>query len=105
MATSAGLSDPGHHVAQLSAVDLLRALRQHPVTSATPVMILTNLPQRDQQKLVSEGATMYFERSMLDGRNRQGNRSVSARSCRATGGQARSTRAKLAAFSGELSNF
>ena len=66
MATSAGLSDPGHHVAQLSAVDLLRALRQHPVTSATPVMILTNLPQRDQQKLVSEGATMYFERSMLE---------------------------------------
>jgi hypothetical protein len=27
---------------------------------------LTSLPQGNQQKLVSEGATMYFEKSMLE---------------------------------------
>ena len=28
-------------------------------------MILTSLPQRNQQKLIDEGATLYFEKSML----------------------------------------
>jgi len=51
---------------KLSGPDVLRALRKDPGTALTPVMVLTRLPQRNAQKLVSEGATSYFEKSGLN---------------------------------------
>jgi len=51
---------------KLSGVELLRALRKDPATAETPIMILSSLPQRNESKLVSEGATAYFEKSMLE---------------------------------------
>lgn len=54
---------------KLSGVDLLRAMRKDPVTAETPVMVLSSLPQRNEEKLVCEGATAYFEKSMLETSN------------------------------------
>jgi hypothetical protein len=57
---------------KLSGVDLPRALRQHAAASATPVMTLSSLPHHNRQKLVSEGATMFFDESMLETDRRTG---------------------------------
>jgi DNA-binding response OmpR family regulator len=54
---------------KLSGVDLLRAIRKDPATAETPVMILSSLSQRNEEKLVSEGATAYFEKAMLETSN------------------------------------
>jgi two-component system cell cycle response regulator DivK len=53
---------------KLPGQDVLRALRKDTGTAAIPVMVLTSLPQSNEDKLVSEGATSYFEKSglMLD---------------------------------------
>ena len=53
---------------KLSGPDVLRALRKNPETSTIPIMVLTSLPQCNEGKLVSEGATSYFSKSglMLD---------------------------------------
>jgi two-component system alkaline phosphatase synthesis response regulator PhoP len=53
---------------KLSGPEVLRALRKNPTTAAIPVMVLTSLPQTNEQKLIKEGATSYFAKSglMLD---------------------------------------
>lgn len=52
---------------KLSGPDVLQALRKDPRTAdLIPVMVPTSLPQRNAQKLVSEGATSYFEKSGLN---------------------------------------
>ena len=53
---------------KLSGPEVLRALRQNPETASIPVMVLTSLPQTNEQKLIKEGATSYFAKSglMLD---------------------------------------
>jgi two-component system cell cycle response regulator DivK len=50
---------------KLPGQDVLRALRKDTETVAIPVMVLTSLPQCNEDKLVSEGATSYFEKSGL----------------------------------------
>jgi CheY-like chemotaxis protein len=50
---------------KLSGPDVLRALRQDPTTASIPVMVLTSLPQTNEQKLLGEGATAYFAKSEL----------------------------------------
>ena len=50
---------------KLPGQDVLRALRKDLGTAAIPVMVLTSLPQSNEDKLVSEGATSYFEKSAL----------------------------------------
>lgn len=50
---------------KLSGPDVLRALRKDTGTAAIPVMVLTSLPQCNQQKLIGEGATAYFAKSEL----------------------------------------
>jgi CheY-like chemotaxis protein len=50
---------------KLSGPDVLRAMRQAPETAAIPVMVLTSLPQCNEEKLLGEGATAYFEKSLL----------------------------------------
>ncbi len=50
---------------KLTGTSVLKALRKDPQTAAIPVMVLTSLPQSNERKLLSEGATSYFEKSGL----------------------------------------
>lgn len=50
---------------KLSGPEVLRALRKDAGTAAIPVMVLTSLPQCNEQKLMGEGATAYFAKSEL----------------------------------------
>ena len=44
---------------------MLRALRQNPDTASIPVLVLSGLPQCNENKLISGGATAYFQKSGL----------------------------------------
>jgi len=50
---------------KLSGPDVLHALRKSPATATIPVMVLTSLPQSNEGRLITEGATAYFEKSLL----------------------------------------
>jgi DNA-binding response OmpR family regulator len=50
---------------KLSGPEVLRALRKDAQTASIPVMVLTSLPQCNEQKLIGEGATSYFAKSEL----------------------------------------
>ncbi len=50
---------------KLSGPEVLRALRKDAETASIPVMVLTSLPQSNEQKLIGEGATSYFAKSEL----------------------------------------
>lgn len=50
---------------RLSGPDVLRALRKDAKTALIPIMVLTSLPQTNEQKLLDEGATSYFAKSEL----------------------------------------
>jgi len=51
---------------KISGPDVLKALKANPATMDIPVIVLTSLSQRNEQKLVSEGAAAYFEKSSLE---------------------------------------
>jgi len=44
---------------------VLRALRKSPLTASIPVVVLSSLPQKNEAKLLKEGATAYFDKSTL----------------------------------------
>ncbi len=50
---------------RLSGPEVLRAMRKDAATSSIPVMVLTSLPPCNEDKLMGEGATAYFEKSLL----------------------------------------
>ena len=50
---------------KLSGPEVLRAIRKDPDTAGIPVMVLTSLPQSNEEKLLGEGATAYFEKGLL----------------------------------------
>jgi DNA-binding response OmpR family regulator len=50
---------------KISGPDVLRALRKDPHTSLTPIMVLSSLPQSNEERLLGEGATKYFQKSQL----------------------------------------
>ena len=50
---------------KMSGPDVLRAIRSSREIARTPVMVLTSLPQANEDKLLKEGATAYFEKSLL----------------------------------------
>ena len=50
---------------RLSGPDVLRAIRSNPETASIPVMVLSGLPQCNENKLLNEGATAYFQKSGL----------------------------------------
>jgi len=52
---------------RLSGPDVLRAIRNDPETASIPVLVLSALPQCNENKLLSEGATAYFQKSGLLG--------------------------------------
>ena len=45
---------------------VLRSLKQDPTTTSIPVIVVSSLPQSNAEKLRSEGATIYIEKSKLD---------------------------------------
>ena len=50
---------------KLGGVEVLRALRKNPLTLSIPVVVLSSLPQKNEAKLLKEGATAYFDKSTL----------------------------------------
>lgn len=50
---------------KISGPEVLRAIRANTEIGKTPVMVLTSLPQANENKLLKEGATAYFEKSLL----------------------------------------
>jgi len=50
---------------KLSGQEVLQQLRLNPASASTPVIVLTSLPQSNREKLMSEGASLYFEKSLL----------------------------------------
>ena len=50
---------------KLPGEKVLQALRADPQTARIPVMVLTSLPQCNEHKLKSQGATEYFQKSLL----------------------------------------
>jgi CheY-like chemotaxis protein len=50
---------------KISGQDVLRALKANPATMHIPVIVLTSLSQKNEEKLISEGAAAYFEKSTL----------------------------------------
>src|SRR5690242_14450004 len=50
---------------KMSGPDVLRAIRGNRDIGTTPVMVVTSLPQANEDKLLKEGASAYFEKSLL----------------------------------------
>jgi CheY-like chemotaxis protein len=50
---------------KLGGVNVLRALKNDPLTAKIPVIVLSGLSQMNEAKLLSEGAAAYLEKSSL----------------------------------------
>lgn len=50
----------------LGGPEVLHALRKDPLTASIPVIVLSSLPQKNEAKLMKEGATAYFEKSKME---------------------------------------
>ena len=53
-------------IPKLSGPDVLKALKNNPATMAIPVIVLSNLSQKNEEKLKEMGAAEYFEKGTLD---------------------------------------
>ena len=51
---------------KISGPQVLKALKNDPSTTQIPVIVLTSLSQKNEEKLLQEGATAYFEKSALE---------------------------------------
>ena len=51
---------------KLSGTDVLHALRACEVTANIPVIVLSGLSQKNEAKLINEGANAYVEKSRID---------------------------------------
>ncbi len=51
---------------KISGPDVLKALKANPATRNIPVVVLTSLSQKNEEKLMHEGAVAYFEKSALE---------------------------------------
>jgi len=51
---------------KISGPEVLKALKANPATMDIPVIVLTSLSQMNEEKLLSEGAAAYFEKSTLE---------------------------------------
>jgi DNA-binding response OmpR family regulator len=50
---------------KLSGQQVLQQLRLNPSSTSTPVIVLTSLSESNRQKLLNEGASLYFEKSLV----------------------------------------
>ena len=53
-------------IPKISGQEVLRALKKNPATLHIPVIVLSGLSQRNEEKLVKEGAAAYYEKGSLD---------------------------------------
>jgi CheY-like chemotaxis protein len=51
---------------KLGGVEVLRTLKQAPITKQIPIIALSALPRSNEAKLLREGAVSYLEKSRLD---------------------------------------
>lgn len=50
---------------KLGGAQLLQLLKGDPVTAKIPVIVLSSLPQKNELKLIADGAAAYLEKSSL----------------------------------------
>ena len=50
---------------KLSGPEVLKALKANPATLHIPVIVLTSLSQKNEEKLLHDGAAAFFEKSSL----------------------------------------
>jgi CheY-like chemotaxis protein len=50
----------------LEGTEVLRQLKQEPLTRLIPVIVLSGLSQKNEEKLKTAGAVAYFEKSLLN---------------------------------------
>lgn len=50
---------------KMTGVEVLRAVRSNPGIADVPVMVLSSLPQSNEDRLINDGATAYYEKSLL----------------------------------------
>ena len=53
-------------IPKVSGPEVLRALKANPATLGIPVIVLSSLSQRNEEKLLHEGAVAYFEKDKLE---------------------------------------
>jgi len=51
---------------KISGPDVLKALKANPATKDIPVIVLSSLSQKNEEKLLNEGAAAYFEKYTLE---------------------------------------
>jgi CheY-like chemotaxis protein len=50
----------------LEGTEVLRQLKDNPITKHIPVIVLSGLSQKNEEKLKTAGAVAYFEKSLLN---------------------------------------
>jgi CheY-like chemotaxis protein len=50
---------------KISGPEVLKTLKANPATKNIPVIVLTSLSQKNEERLIHEGAVAYFEKSAL----------------------------------------
>lgn len=53
-------------IPKISGPDVLKALKNNPATMDIPVIVVSSLSRKNEEKLVSEGAAAYLEKSALE---------------------------------------
>ncbi len=53
-------------IPKISGPEVLKALKASPATVNIPVIVVTSLSQRNEERLLHEGAAAYFEKDKLD---------------------------------------
>jgi CheY-like chemotaxis protein len=51
---------------KIGGPEVLKALKTNPATMDIPVIVQTSLSQKNEERLISEGAAAYFEKSTLE---------------------------------------
>jgi CheY-like chemotaxis protein len=51
---------------KMSGLDVLKALKQDPVTQPIPVVVITGMSQKNADRLQQDGASAFLEKSSLD---------------------------------------
>jgi CheY-like chemotaxis protein len=51
---------------KLSGLEVLKALKANPATRDIPIVVLTSLSQKNEEKLLQDGAAAYVEKATLD---------------------------------------
>lgn len=53
-------------IPKVSGPDVLKALKANPATVGIPVIVLSSLSQKNEDKLLQDGAVAYFQKDQLE---------------------------------------